>query len=401
QVGSSGVQVATTALVDAIVASPYSKELYAVGFYSPVKWTAAEPLPEGLLLTEEGVLSGTPTTAGNATVAVKVSNGVQEASARYVLRVLPLLAELRVTSSRLPPAVKGPGMRYETTLGAAGGFAPYRWRLRGGSLPAGLTLADNGVLSGAVESQVAYNSDPLTVEVRDSAGNGAVEVIPVRVVEPTALLISEAIMPNGVVGATYQVDLASHVATSTAPATDVTWSLAEGDLPDGLTLSTLSGRGIISGIPNRAGVFTLVVQVTDSRGRSDNAQFTVTVFGVRAKVKSANLPSSVYPAGAAEFAFTFDTQKEARFSLYSGQLPPGLTLAENGTVTGAVAEDAPLRRYDFIIAAHDTDGTDGYGPFAIDVEPAPKKKQGCAAVPGELLGAAAWALIGLLHRRRR
>ena len=67
--------VTTTSLPAATVGTSYSQQLSAVGGLPPYKWKAtAASLPPGLTLSATGLLSGTPTTAGNYTINVTVTD---------------------------------------------------------------------------------------------------------------------------------------------------------------------------------------------------------------------------------------------------------------------------------------------------------------------------------------
>ncbi len=67
--------VTTTSLPPATVGTPYSQQLNAQGGLPPYKWKAvASTLPAGLLLSKTGLLSGTPTTPGNYTISVTVTD---------------------------------------------------------------------------------------------------------------------------------------------------------------------------------------------------------------------------------------------------------------------------------------------------------------------------------------
>lgn len=57
--------------------------------------------------------------------------------------------------------------RYEASLGAEGGVSPYSWRLKSGSMSAGLTLSPSGVISG---TPTGAGMENFVVEASDSTG---------------------------------------------------------------------------------------------------------------------------------------------------------------------------------------------------------------------------------------
>lgn len=76
---------------------------------------------------------------------------------------LPGSTYLSVTSDVLPGGTVG--SPYSATLEATGGMSPYSWTVITGTLPAGLTLASNGVING---TPTAQGTADFTVQVTDS-----------------------------------------------------------------------------------------------------------------------------------------------------------------------------------------------------------------------------------------
>lgn len=72
--------------------------------------------------------------------------------------------------------------KYSVTLAAAGGKEPYKWEAVG-SLPAGLTLAEDGTLSG---TPTAEGEKSITVKVTDSAGASAQKTLQLSIAAAAA-----------------------------------------------------------------------------------------------------------------------------------------------------------------------------------------------------------------------
>jgi len=70
-IGTSALAITTSALPDGAVGSGYSQPLTASGGRLPYLW-ATGPLPPGLILHQDGTLSGTPTMAGTWTISASV-----------------------------------------------------------------------------------------------------------------------------------------------------------------------------------------------------------------------------------------------------------------------------------------------------------------------------------------
>jgi hypothetical protein len=121
--------------------------------------TESGALPDGVRF-EDGVLSGTPTKVGSFPITFTAANGVgTEALQRFTLTVLGL----HVTTTSLPTLE--PGVAYSTQLDAAGGTAPYKWKLTGGALPKGLKLSGKGLLSGKMKAKTDPKAHPYTFTV--------------------------------------------------------------------------------------------------------------------------------------------------------------------------------------------------------------------------------------------
>jgi hypothetical protein len=161
--------ITTSSLPDATVGSAYSQDLSASSGTSPYSWSVTSgSLPAGLSLASDGTISGTPTTAGTSTFTVQLTDSSSPAStvtAQLSLTVDP--AALAVTTSSLPDGAAGSA--YSQDLSASGGTSPYSWSVTSGSLPAGLSLASDGTISGTPASA---GTSTFTVQVTDS-GNPA------------------------------------------------------------------------------------------------------------------------------------------------------------------------------------------------------------------------------------
>lgn len=128
--------------------------------------TETGALPAGVQFVDNGdgtaTLSGTPTEAGTFPITVTAGNGVApDATMSFTLTVGPPVS---VATTSLPDGQVG--VTYSAGLSATGGLAPYSWSLASGSLPAGLTLAADGTISGIPTGPTGPST--FTVQVSDS-----------------------------------------------------------------------------------------------------------------------------------------------------------------------------------------------------------------------------------------
>jgi hypothetical protein len=122
--------------------------------------TESGALPSGVSF-EDGALSGTPTQTGTFEITFTAHNGVgSDAVQKFTLTVLGF----HVTTSTLPPLTRG--VSYSVQLTAAGGTAPYKWKLTSGSLPRGLKLSGTGRLFGTVKAKTDPTGRPFTFTVK-------------------------------------------------------------------------------------------------------------------------------------------------------------------------------------------------------------------------------------------
>ncbi|MEQ7922815.1 Ig domain-containing protein, partial [Xanthomonas sp. WHRI 1810A] len=131
----------------------------------------------------------------------------------------------------LPPAVRGSA--YNQVLTASGGVAPYRYSIASGTLPAGLTLASDGTLSGTPTVDGTFN---FTVEATDANSFTGTRAYTLTVAGPT-LVLPASTLPAGTAGQAYTAAI-SPATGGTAP---YSYALSAGALPAGIVLDTATG----------------------------------------------------------------------------------------------------------------------------------------------------------------
>ncbi|MBS1149636.1 MAG: hypothetical protein H6Q89_1334, partial [Myxococcaceae bacterium] len=256
-------------------------------------------------------------------------------------------------------------------LGAAGGVKPYAWKLVGGLLPQNLILTNDGVISGFPRPNLAEGASNVVVEVQDSLGTRAQKSLSVRVIASGSIVFKNLNLPDGLVGEDYGTDLVVQNADGTVigpTQKPLSWA-RQGELPDGLTMTPAADVLSIEGKPLRAGNFTFTITVEDAKGRSDTAEILIRVYPARFKLASVGMPAVARPGDELAFGITATSQANPKFKLYSGRLPPGLTLATDGKVTGTIATDnSPEGTYNFVVDAVDDTGATGLGAFSLEVQ---------------------------------
>lgn len=229
----------------------YSSTLVAFGGRRPYIWTITDGnLPDGLNLSESGVISGASGSTGAGSFTVQV----MDQDAKTDTRVFELvISDLDITTATLPTAVKG--VTYIATLAATGGGAPYTWGIQSGTLPAGITLSPEGLLSG---KPTAASNATINVQVTDAnlfvVSKTLLLPISATFIKP---ILNPIVFPEVTVGAEF-----SH--TVTAQNFPKTFTIT--GLPKGLKYN--SSTGVISGRPEIAGIFNVQVKASNSAGSS-------------------------------------------------------------------------------------------------------------------------------------
>ena len=162
----------TSSLPAGQVGATYSTMIQATGGTTPYHWSISSgALPAGLTLSAStGTISGTPTTSGSSTFTAKVTDSTsptaQTATKSLNITVASASSPVQITTGSLPSGQVA--VPYSTTLAAIDGIAPYRWTINSGALPAGLTLATSGAISGTPTTSGTFS---FTVHVADSASS--------------------------------------------------------------------------------------------------------------------------------------------------------------------------------------------------------------------------------------
>jgi uncharacterized protein (TIGR03437 family) len=137
--------------------------LGATGGTPPYRWSGSG-IPDGLTLSSAGLLSGTPSTAGDDTITAQVTDSTGNVAFQALgLRVTP--ATLRIVTPS-PLAAGEVSVSYSVAFQSDGGSRPLVWSTSG-PLPAGMTFDATGLLGG---TPTAPGDFVFTVGVTDSTG---------------------------------------------------------------------------------------------------------------------------------------------------------------------------------------------------------------------------------------
>ena len=282
----------------------------------------------------------TPTLLETTSYWVKVTNVANTDGAISNTAIVTVTASATpniYTASTLPPAKTGAA--YQVQIHAVGGLAPYAWSVSEGSLPVGLTLSPEGLLSGTPE---VNGTSQFTIQVEDDDNQ-----IDTRVFSLSAsnLTIAVETLPVPVKGVQY-----SHALTGLGGTGDFTWSYVSGSLPVGISLGS---DGILSGIPQAEGNASFRVRLTDGVDFSVEQDFALAVSATY--LVPVVKPIIFVPAtiGADFKAMVAAANYPTKFAIKN--LPKGL---KYNAVTGVITGRASIAgSFDVIVTASNKAGT--------------------------------------------
>jgi hypothetical protein len=419
-VSASPIQVLNGSLPVGVVGEIYpTVQLTATGGLGTYSWSviAGDFAQSGLSLSTSGVISGTPTQAGDFNFAAQVTSGEQTQVIALFLTVTTASGPLEIISpSPLPPATVG--QYYSQQLQAQGGVPPYQWT---GQAPGGLTVDPSGLLVGTPGAPT-NGLQSFSVTVTDHVGDQVTGTLSLGVVNAAAIIISsdgncQSILNSGGVCAAsvpplvvgdelfqsfyaFETDGHSH---------GYTWTFPVGQaLPAGMQPFVQMGQAfVLAGAPTQVGIFPFSLVVADELGRTASREFVLVVNSGGFSGGLEQLPSATPGMAYGPVTLTsVQGMTPVIWSLYSGELPPGIVINSDGTVgtpTGTtVPSTATPRAYSFVAAVETSGGGVALLPASITVVAPATKSGGCQSVDGafSLLALAVAALWGARRTRR-
>lgn len=268
-----------------------------------------------LSMSTAGQLSGTPMNDGSYTVKVVASNAYAQVTNDFTVTVFPkqLLPPVFVTTSPLPNGTVG--AYYELHI-VASNEPSFSWQNAGGGFPAGMTFTTNGLLSGTPSGTY----DAFFYVRASNQASVVTNTYNLKVTNPPPPVFVTESLPNGLVGQAYsnRIEI-SHYPT-------LVW-VSVGTMPSGLGLTS---SGWITGMPVQVQSPTFTVRANNASGTSEKS-YTLDIVGPPVFVTTSPLP----PGGVGDaYSVQIAANYADAFSRVGGTLPPGLTLAATGWVTG-------------------------------------------------------------------
>ncbi len=344
------------------VGDAYSRTLTRTGGTGPFVFSVPTgSLPAGLTLnTATGVLSGTPTAAGDYAFTVKVVDSFGQSDTRettLAVRTVPSAPAV----GNVTPGTSSAVVRWTAPTSdgnsAVTGYVVTPYLSRVAQTP---VVFDSTATIQTVTGLTPGGVYTFTIAARNAAGTGPASATTAPVTLNAAPVITST-PGDGEVGVAYV-----HQFTASGGTGTLSWDVTSGSLPAGLTLSN---SGKLSGTPTTDGDFTFRVKVTDEDGDTVNKQFTVTIAAVPNLTFPGSLPRVDVGAAYDEMLTHTGGTGPFTFSVSAGSLPPGLTLdPATGRLTGTPTTGGS---YSFTVRILDSLGQSDTKAASLAVRAAP------------------------------
>jgi uncharacterized protein (TIGR03437 family) len=335
--GAAGtsINVNTYTPLFATLNQPYSFQLGAccVASYS---WTKiGGNLPPNITLSSSGLLSGTPSTAGTYTFMVQATQTGD--SSNFGTRQLTLVVSPIAVTTNFTLPFGNVNVVYSQPLAASGGTGALTWSLAAGQLlPPGLSLnGATGVISGtpSVVGQYFFN-----VNVSDSAGHANIGFFGLEIFATNGA--PPLFITNGANLGTFSMGEIQLSLVASGGTGSYSWSVLTGFLPTGVALRTdtpsffpSNAHAGLMGVATVPGLYSFTLQVT-SGTQTISQVFTLRVSGLASRENSGfRLPDPLLSSPYSYALTALNNAGPITWTAVSG-LPPGITLATNGVLSG-------------------------------------------------------------------
>lgn len=347
----TSVSVTTASLPNATSGAAYGPiTLAAQGGSGTLNWSATG-LPNGLSLSAAGVLSGTPAAAGTSSVNITATDPV---SGQVQTLTIPLTVVAPTPALTLSPSALSVGAGINSpvtgTFTASGGVAPYKFSATG--LPGGVILSATGTISGSSNAPGNYTA---SVTVTDSAATPAIATAQLTI---RILGLTVTTLPGGAATVPY-------FATFTATGGTAPYVFSAANLPAGFALS---GSGALTGTAGAIGTISFSVQVADASGLTSSATYSIAIHPAPITLAAPTLPAANVGTPYSQVLTGTGGVPPYSWSLLSGALPTGLSLAASGTLSGTPTAPGA---YTFAVQATDASGGVASVSVTLVVAPSP------------------------------
>jgi hypothetical protein len=264
--------------------------------------------------------------------------------------------------------------------------APY-WSATISPPNSGLTVNSLGILSGTpkISGNITIQLSVKSLTRNNTSTDNRTVTLSVNSTLPPTITTNQSQLPAGKMDVEYANPSAKVISYQFAASggvpfpliprpTGYIWSLYSGKLPVGMTLNSV---GVLSGIPTQQGNFTITIRATDAVGKFADKVFTLFIAPPDSPVITTDCP---LPSGLEKFKYpnaainVQNGKRPYRWSIISGNLPPGLTL-ENSSGSAGIVKGTPTIRgnFTFTLKVTDANGMSATKNCSITIQPSPEQ----------------------------
>lgn len=308
-----------------ITSSPLPSATATVSYQTSVSASATSSYEKvsgdsWISVSSGGTVSGTPTSAGNATVTIRATGPTSLTTDRTF--TIPVAAEpvpVWTTTSPLNSVVAGAA--YSTTVAATGAVS--YTKLAGGTNDSWITVSSGGSVYGVAPSSAG--STIVKIRATNSTGGTSDKDFSITITTPPPAWTTLATLIGGKAGVPY---------STTVSATNTNTYTISGSKPDWLTLNTTTGA--ISGTPTENGTVQVTIIPSGPGGAGPSRTFSIAI-GAAAPLWIDSTLQNQYATLNIQYSDGFSASDVLASSAYliTG-LPTGLTYnASTGAISGA------------------------------------------------------------------
>lgn len=380
--------ITTTSLPNGSFNSAYDQPLQLTGGTAPLTWgVISGALPNGLgINAQTGRISGTASQTGPFLFTVQVTDSIQQSDTQALSITISTPTPPQITTSSLPVGTVTQSYP-ATVLQASGGTPPLTWDpVVSPALPNGLSwnAATHTITGIPLNGSQGTSSHTFTVRDTTNPILTATKLLSLTInlpAPPNITTTNASLLPNGTATQAY-----SRVLQATGGTGALTWSIALGTLPTGLSLNQSSGE--ISGIPSTPGTFNFTPAVIDTLSQTDTTPPSLSMtIGLPAppNITTTTVPSGTFNQDYSQpLAVTAGTPPFI-WSLSSGTPPAGLTLGTDGVISGT---PTGVGNSNFTVQVTDALSQTDTQPLSLTIVPPGPPTVTTTSLPNGVVGAA-------------
>ena len=289
---------------------------------------SASGLPAGLAISAGGLITGTPSAAGTASVTATVSDGRGGTDSETFSWV--------IAAGNVAPVLVNPGAQSGTAgvaivplqLQATDGNAGDTLTFSASGLPAGLAISAGGLITGTPS---AAGTASVTATVSDGRGGTDSETFSWVI---AAGNVAPVLVNPGAQSGTAGVAIVPLQLQATDGNAGDTLTFSASGLPAGLAISA---GGLITGTPSAAGTASVTATVSDGRGGTDSETFSWVIAAGNVAPVLVNPGAQSGTAGVAIVPLQLqatDGNAGDTLTFSASGLPAGLAISAGGLITG-------------------------------------------------------------------